>query len=674
MSHPSHHHYESLVDQVHMLGGEMLTWSDEASTRGHFPGYLGTELVDGLAGARGRVLVLGPHAESLVSRLTDAAESVDVLLRSWPDAQRLRGAVDASNLKVYCGPVVSFVQGREREYDCVVALDGFGRLHTVDFPALAWSETLAAVQGLLSADGDLVMTVSNSLGIYETLGMFSDPAADDALWPQGMAVSSSPPSGLDRTLQAITSSGLEVSSTMSGFPASSAPTLLVSNEALATLHTDDRLLTLVWRSFSGLLHSVDMLKDPREIAVQAVSQGLGSALASCWVVTAHRGAQGHASAPDRPAAIFSESSADGFWSAAYAVDTTETGALTRRLLKTDDSDEERTVGVLSRRVAALEGPVPRGEMLEKSLMGLLAAHDLPGTRELIKQYVDWLSDHAVAQPWHSPWSQREEGRRRVVDRTRVLASFDNVVVCDGRLDLLDTSWQVELDVPLEVVLLHSLRRFAQRLMNSGQAHPWPAGATPDQIARSLAASVGIPVNEALRHQASALAGDIGGPPSAWVRPDPVQARAAAAEKARHPLGHVAVMAHAEALSMVGRLTDELAETQAQVEWLIRHIHRKERALRRARGKVRALRESRTYRVGARLKQAKDIFTPGRGIDDDSEDADKHEWRPPSEDRDDALDPKLLPPGYQPDPVKQVLMSVEPDESADAEVTRGGTTR
>jgi hypothetical protein len=134
------------------------------------------------------------------------------------------------------------------------------------------------------------------------------------------------------------------------------------------------------------------------------------------------------------------------------------------------------------------------------------------------------------------------------------------------------------------------------------------------------------------------------------------------------------MAHAEALSMVGRLTDELAETQAQVEWLIRHIHRKERALRRARGRLREIRESRTYRVGARLKQAKDIITPGRNMGDDLDDAEKHEWRPPSEDRDEALDPKLLPPGYQPDPVKQVLMSVEPDELAGAEVTPGESAR
>lgn len=673
MSDISQHHSESLVDQVHMLGGEMLTWSDEASTRGHFPGALAFELAADLPGARGRVLVLGPHSESLVRGLADSAASVDVLLRSWPDAQLLRREVKAPNLTVYCGPVASFLQGRERDYDCVMALDGFGRLHTVDFPALGWGETLEAVHGLLADDGDLVMTVSNSLGIYDMLGMFSDPAADDALWPQGVAVSSPPPAGHDRMLAAIDSTGLRISSTLSGFPTSSTPTLLVSDDALATLHTDDRILTLVWRSFSGLLDSVDMLKDPRELGVDAVSQGLGSALASCWVVTAHRGPGAHASAPDRPTVMFAESSTDEFWSTGYAVDRTEDGGLTRRLLKTEQAEGERTVGVLSREVSALEGKLPRGETLEESLMGVLAAHNLPAARELLQRYVSCLSEHAVTQPWHSPWSHQDEGPRRVLDHAWVMASLDNVLIHDESLELFDSSWRVELDVPLEVVLLHNLRRFAQRLLHSGRPHPWPAGSTLDQIARSLAASVSIPVNEALRHQASALAGEVGGPPSAWVRLDPAQSRDAEAEKARHPLGHIAVMAHAEALAMVSRLTDELAETQAQVEWLIRHIHRKERALRRARGRLRAVRESRTYRVGARLKQAKDMITPGRGLSDDEE-ADKHEWRPPSEDRDDALDPKLLPPGYQPDPVKQVLLSVEPEESADAEVTQGGTAR
>lgn len=674
MSNPSQHHSESLVDQVHMLGGEMLTWSDEASTRGHFPGGLASELTADLPGTHGRVLVLGPHAESLVSGLADTAASVDVLLRSWPDAQLLRRSVDAPNLTVYCGPVASFMQGRERDYDCVVALDGFGRLHTVDFPALTWGQTLETVQGLLADDGDLVMTVSSSLGMYEMLGMFSDPAADDALWPQGVAVSSAPPSGHDRVLAAIDSTGLQISSTMSGFPTSSTPTLLVSDDALATLRADDRLLTLVWRSFSGLLDSVDMLKDPREMGVEAVRQGLGSALASCWVVTAHRGPRAHTSAPDRPAVMFAESATDEFWSTAYVVDTTGDGGLTRRVLKSKQSEGERTVGVLSRDLSALEGQVPQGETLEECLMRALAAHNLPAARELLQRYVGFLSDHAATQPWHSPWSQQDEGPRQVVDRAWVMASLDNVVIHGRCLELFDTSWRVDLDVPLEVVLLHNLRRFAQRLLHSGRPHPWPVGSTLDQIARSLAASVSVPVNEALRHQASALAGDVGGPPSAWVRLDPAQSRTAEAEKARHPLGHVAVMAHAEALSMVGRLTDELAETQAQVEWLIRHIHRKERALRRARGRLREIRESRTYRVGARLKQAKDIITPGRNMGDDLDDAEKHEWRPPSEDRDEALDPKLLPPGYQPDPVKQVLMSVEPDELAGAEVTPGESAR
>src|SRR5207249_8494132 len=97
--------------------------------------------------------------------------------------------------------------------------------------------------------------------------------------------------------------------------------------------------------------------------------------------------------------------------------------------------------------------------------------------------------------WTNPWSGAPGGRRRVLDRAFVLSSFDNILKTDTAegFALLDPSWVGTLDVPLEVAYLRILRRYAVRLLASGAEHPWPAGSTPDTIARALAAMVGVVV-------------------------------------------------------------------------------------------------------------------------------------------------------------------------------------
>src|SRR4051812_19370474 len=71
------------VSNLRRIGGEMFAWTDHNPVRGALLRHLATQF----AGPGRRVLVAGPHADDLVTALTDGGATVSWLIRSLGDAE-----------------------------------------------------------------------------------------------------------------------------------------------------------------------------------------------------------------------------------------------------------------------------------------------------------------------------------------------------------------------------------------------------------------------------------------------------------------------------------------------------------------------------------------------------------------------------------------------------------
>ena len=638
----------TVIDGVHMLGGEMLNWSDQASLVGPFRSPLGADLTQVTRATAGRVLVLGPHSYELIQHLADRSEELHVLVRSWPDAAEVRDHVTSDRLAVFCGPLERFAAD-DREYDCIVALDGLRRVDGSDAAPLDWPEKVEALSGMLAERGEILLAVDNPLGLQHVVAASSAGRwGEDAEWtpgterPRGMAL------GIDSIRRTCAQVGLSASATLAAFPNAHAPTLVLSDWVLDAHARDERLSTLVSQAFTHELELRTPLKDPRVLARTAAQSGLGLSLASAWVL--------HLTAPDAarpsdhevPAVLFAETDEVDFWGVKYSVHPDADGTWRRRVLDTGDR-AVRQVGELRRIVTRLDGAVPPGVILEEQMVASCADHDIPAIRQMVRDYVAWLRSHATEKTWVNPWTGEEHGERLVLDGDFVFATLENVVRSGADLEPVDASWTIEAAVPFEVAALRAFRTFAQRLVTGGYAHPWPFATSPDRIATSLAAMVGIVVTEEMRHHVAALAATVERPPSAWVGRGDEQAEVAAADaKARRPLGEAHFLGHDEALAAVERLTTQLAEAESQVEWLIKRIHLKENQLRKAQKATRKLSRSREYLLGAKIVRGQRKLALRRATDEAGEDTDAHLWRPPPPAaKGPRRNPKLLPPGLRP---------------------------
>jgi hypothetical protein len=190
--------------------------------------------------------------------------------------------------------------------------------------------------------------------------------------------------------------------------------------------------------------------------------------------------------------------------------------------------------------------------------------------------------------------------------------------------LADPSWSSGLPVPVRLVFLRGLQRFAYRLLASGAPHPWPAGLSADRLAGTLAATADVSVSPGEFTDAAALAVYLTAPlaadePVTGADADPARAASPApgglvvaggtapgehAEALRYAEGQprwaadpalaaVPPRGYAEALAAIGALSAELADARAQLGWLDATVAERDRRL----SELGTLRRSVTYRVG-----------------------------------------------------------------------------
>jgi len=308
----------------------MAGWSDPSPVSGRLLTHL-LGLLRPLVPEDGRILVAGPHDESLVAALSAVAE-VTCLVRSQSDAAELsdRGGT------VLCGTLAKLTD--TDHYDVVVALDGVERLCSVEGPQYDWAESVQVLRRSLRPGGALLLAVENELGVHRLVDRTTVTFAHtDSAW-RPLGEFDTKPGSPARLAAHLTGDGLTVGWLGTAWPLPSAPTFVATADALRD-GPSGALSAAVSGAVATAYAGRPVLSDPRRLAAAAVRGGLGAELAPAWLVLAFRGP---APATTLPAVL--------------------TGA----------------------------GPVaelPEGRLLEELLIGACLRHDLPTLRRLLAAWV-----------------------------------------------------------------------------------------------------------------------------------------------------------------------------------------------------------------------------------------------------------------------------------------------
>ncbi|MCG5217243.1 hypothetical protein [Streptosporangium sp. KLBMP 9127] len=628
---------QAMPENLRLVGGEMLLWSDEpvrADGRDDSGGAVLRELVGRAVPAPGRVLLVGPHPEGFVEWLAGRARSVAVALRSFPDARRLAARhAGHDGVTVYCGRLEKL--SATQPYDVVLALDGFERVHSAESPDHPWRDTLAEVVRLVAAGGTLILSARNELGVQAFAEAKPYERADGDWFPGGL--DQTHPSGHEAIGGELASHGFGVERCYAGFPTARAPQALLAVEALDSAAALPDAITAVAcaRTHGGR----PLLADPGQLARKMFRHGLAGRLAPVWVTVAGRhgdppvaartadGPQvmggdvgGAGGSPAAEADVGGSPVAEGGvrgWPVAeggaggWPVAEADVGgwpvaegdgvggalpdalvaggmcagawAVVHEVSRGPAGEWVRDVPAATatlvrdrvrREPRALAGPVPRGALLDDLLLTACAFDDVRQIRETLRHLVRWLESRAEGES---------------LPGELVFATTDNLVSEGDDLALIDPSWSLAEPVPFDVALTRILWRFAVRLLSSGQHHPWPWTMEPDRLAVTLLAVCGRPFDRECLDRAKELEEEL-----------------AVTLGAGTPGGGVeAPESYREVLAVRDRLRDAVLAYQARIDRLEARLTRRERELRKARNKLRnvkksASRTTRPPRIAARL--------------------------------------------------------------------------
>jgi hypothetical protein len=323
----------------------MLNWSDlhPVDARPAAAGPAAAALLAATLQPADSVLIAGPHAVDVITAVAAQVTSVDLLLRSAPDAEEIAELLTDTKGQVFCGSLDRF--GTDETYDVIVALDGLDRLVGPDTPALTWSEALRRLQDHLSSSGRLLLGAANPFGVERLI----QPAITAALprdedWARNVADTA--PAGLKPLQASLREAGVEVSQTYAVFPS------LV--EAQVALTTVDGLAAVVAARAVAERNAGPVLMDPYRLVLDAAGAGIAKELAPGWyfVGGADRAGDAAAARPDAGAAWLPEDVV----------------------------------------------PAGSGVVLEEHLLAALRVDDQAALRRIIPDYVAWLGAGGAGSP------------------------------------------------------------------------------------------------------------------------------------------------------------------------------------------------------------------------------------------------------------------------------------
>jgi hypothetical protein len=264
------------VTRSNLIGGEMLNWSDlhPTDSRPAAGGPAADALLDAVLQPTDTVLIAGPHAAGLIAAVAARATSVDLLVRSAPDAEELAETLTEAKGQVYCGSVDRFVPGStDEKYDVVVALDGLGRLVGPDTASFTWGAALERMTARLVPGGRLLLGAENAFG-FERLVQPDITAAlpRDEDW--GRDVADTAPAGLKPLRHALQTAGVDVTQTYAVFPS-------LARADVALTQVDGFAAVVGARALTSV-NEGPTLMDPYRVVLDAARAGLGMELAPAW--------------------------------------------------------------------------------------------------------------------------------------------------------------------------------------------------------------------------------------------------------------------------------------------------------------------------------------------------------------------------------------------------------
>ncbi|MBF8187628.1 hypothetical protein ITP53_18175 [Nonomuraea sp. K274] len=449
---------DEVPENVRLIGGEMLLWSDMSHMES-MTDWRGAalELVRRMVPAEVRVLLVGPHPYLLVDDVVARASSVDVLLRSYPDACAL--GERHPEPEVFCGRLDLFEA--EEPYDLVLALDGLLRTHSAEAPAAAWIESLDALAGLVAPGGRLVLGVRNDLGVDRFIEArpVDRQGGDDQWAPHGFDPSY--PSGPESLDRGLASAGLSVQRCYAAYPGREAPRALLAREALALDLPEALTFPLSARGGDRM-----MVADPLRLTRLVFRHRLGEQLAPLWLAVA------------TPIRTEDEAQNEDGRGADLPLGLLEEGSrvyeVTRQGVRRLPDGEER--------------PIPEGRVVEEILVEACAREDVRTVRELLADLATWL----------------ESGGD-------VTAATDSLVYDGTRFAAITPAGAPATTPNPRIVLCRILWRFAVRLLAAGHHHPWPWPLEADQLTLTLCGMADRPCDPGDLDLARKLDAELGQP-------------------------------------------------------------------------------------------------------------------------------------------------------------------
>ena len=571
-------------ERLRFIGGEMYGWSDLASADS--AGGTARHLAEAhLTTPGSRVLVAGPHEPAFVRTIAESGHHVSWLMRSYVDANATNDALTATRgVQVLGGSLAKLPT--DEQYDLVIALDGLGRLCSTEGVTLSWAESLDVLIRATAPGGTMLMSVDNPIGVHRLVqpdAWYTDRS--DGAWLLAEQVDSSKPTNLPALIAALADSNLIPREVYGAFADPRRPAALITSDLLdAAVSTERRAAianVVVAVSRQGWRNQ-PLLVEPQWLIPNAIRNGLASGVAASWVVVADRPKAGDGPALDGlpdPApsrVIITDRPGADDWAVTYELTEADEATWIRRTLS---SDRPMADGMLRRDPARLNGPLPRGETLEDTLVAICLRHDHVALRRLLMNYAGWLRELVGAG-----------------DPRMTFAVPSNVLCTDESFEIRDASWTLAESEPFDTVLAGALREFAVELLTGGYNHPWPSTMDADRLTIILSAIAGREMDTATIDRAVARQVAI----RAVIGRLDVQGRRDIADRlagAGSTSGAIDVLSFQRLRQAHARQADEIASLRDKLEWLDSLLVSREHALRRALSQVNSLSNSISFRVG-----------------------------------------------------------------------------
>ncbi|HEY2792907.1 MAG TPA: hypothetical protein VGJ28_11145, partial [Micromonosporaceae bacterium] len=225
---------------------------------------------------------------------------------------------------------------------------------------------------------------------------------------------------------------------------------------------------------------VPVLTDPRPLVSRALRIGTDEWLAPAWLTIARMG-DGRGATSARPVAIVGDD-ASGTVTRISAVDGRAQTDLVVAPTEPPEVAGLRWVGQASRELMV-------GGVFEDRLQRLCARNDLAGFRYELTRFTRWLE------------ASVQDG---LVFGPMAFATPDEVLDDGTRFQQAAANWEPIEPPTIEVVVAHSLWKFAVRLVTGTLPHPWDVSSNADDLTVTFMAIIGRTVDSATLHSAKAL--------------------------------------------------------------------------------------------------------------------------------------------------------------------------